>query len=151
MNNKTAYNPLLRAASAAWAELSTPEACQWYSDRAWSDTLTTWAAIGNICQATFDFGIFCRGVVDGWLSQPEPAEQQQPVALLLANPEPILDPEPPQPGTEMDGQQESFAHPPEVTPTAAKKKASPKGGKRKPAGTALGPAEVGSPIRHAVG
>jgi hypothetical protein len=125
MNNKTAYNPLVRAASAAWAELSTPEACQWYSDRAWSDAMTTWAALGKCCQATYSLGMFCRVLVDGWLSHPEPAKQQQPAALLPANPEPA------QPGTEVDGQQESLVHPPEVTPAAAKKKASPKGGKRK--------------------
>jgi hypothetical protein len=119
MNNKTTYNPLMRAASAAWAELSTPEACQWYSDRAWSDAMTTWAALGNICHATYSLGMFCRGLVDGWLSHPEPAEQQQPVALLSAI---VIDPEPPQ-----LEQQESLARPPGASPKAGKRKsASPK-------------------------
>jgi hypothetical protein len=95
MNNKTAYNPLKRAAAAAWAELSTPEACQWYGDRAWSDTLTAWAALGNVCHATYNIGMFCRVLVEDWLSH-KSSEQQQPVALL-ASLGPINDPEPAQP------------------------------------------------------
>jgi hypothetical protein len=95
MNNKTAYNPLKRAAAAAWAELSTPEACQWYGDRAWTDTFTTWAALSHLCQATIHLGMFCRVIVEDWLSR-KSTEQQRPVALL-ASLGPINDPEPAQP------------------------------------------------------
>jgi hypothetical protein len=98
MNNKTAYNPLKRAAAAAWAELSTPEACQWYGDRAWTDTFTTWAALSHLCQATIHLGMFCRVIVEDWLSR-KSTEQQRPVALLPATLDPINDPEPTQPGT----------------------------------------------------
>jgi hypothetical protein len=67
------YNPITRAAAAAWAELTTPEAVQWYSDRAWNDTLTTTAAFHRACVAAIHLGAFCRCLVEDWLA-PAPVQ-----------------------------------------------------------------------------
>jgi hypothetical protein len=75
------YNPINRAISAAWSELSSSEAQQFYADRAWSDTLTTWAALSNLCQVAIQLGAFCRCVVEDWLQVP-----QQPQAQLALQP-----------------------------------------------------------------
>jgi hypothetical protein len=131
------YNPLKRAATAAWGELSSSEACQWYGDRAWSDTLTTWAALSHLCQATIHLGMFCRVLVEDWLSQ-ESSEQQQSVALLSSLVVPIDAPEPaPQPckrvkaadtgefvGVEVYLDQEPPELPTAKRPRSKKKKAS---------------------------
>lgn len=69
MNTQT-LNPLQRAAVAAWAELSSPEACEWYFDRAWNDTLTTADAFHRACLATIALGQFCRCIIEDWLHQP---------------------------------------------------------------------------------
>lgn len=84
--NTQNLNPLQRAAAAAWAELTTDEACQWYIDRAWNDTLTTAEAFRRACLATIALGQFCRCLVEDWLHQPVAMEAvvvaSSPIAAL---------------------------------------------------------------------
>lgn len=79
------YNPLKNAVAAAWTELTTPDAIQWYQDRAWSDTLTTAAAFNRACFATIQLGMFCRCLVEDWLN---PATSSATTEYLALNPAP---------------------------------------------------------------
>lgn len=73
------YNPIKAAAVAAWSELSSPEAIQFYGDRAWSDTLTTYATVRSLCIMVIQMGQFCRS----WCDDLVQASVQPQAALAL--------------------------------------------------------------------
>jgi hypothetical protein len=83
----TTYNPIKQAAAAAWAELSSKKATDWYTDRFWDDSFTTWVAMGNLFQAIIQLGIFCCALVEDWWPSPEQNDQLEFLSAILA-PEP---------------------------------------------------------------
>jgi hypothetical protein len=89
----TTYNPIKQAAAAAWAELSSKKATDWYTDRFWDDSFTTWVAMGNLFQAIIQLGIFCCALVEDWWPSPEQNDQLEFLSAILA-------PEPSQPSLE---------------------------------------------------